>query len=773
VKRLTEGLHALIRRSLTDQSISNISRQQCFAAFLLAILTLGAFGRVSGNDFINYDDRAYVVRNPGVQGGLGFQELWWALTTTSCANWHPLTWISFQLDHALFGLHAWGYHVTNLVLHVANVLLLFLVLCRMTRATWPSALVAGLFAVHPLHVESVAWVAERKDVLSTLFWMLTLVAYVRYCERPLPARYMVLVLCFSAGLAAKSMLVTLPFVLLLLDYWPQRRLSDSVAWGEMLAVRAPHPDPPPQGRREKKRGRGIRFGSLLLEKAPLFVLSIASSAITLYAQKVDPGTATTAVSGAGIEADWLARAGYVAVSYVRYIGWSLWPRDLIPFHAYPRQPLPGWEAVGATLLLVAVSVAVIKARRRAPYLMVGWFWYLGTLVPVIGIVRVQGGHGMADRYTYVPAIGLFIMAAWGSAELAARWRLSRAVNALVVAGVAALLLAATWIQVGYWHDSKTLWHHTLDVDPENYLAHHDLGVVLARENAWDEAIKHFQQAARIDPSRDLPHVSLGDALAHQGKMDQAIDEYREGLRLNPNRADSHNLLGMALETRGNLRGAQEEYSEALLYNPALAEAHANLGMVLTRLGKFDDAEQHFRAAIQIEPQMASARHGLGLMQAVRGNLQEAVKSYGRAIDLQPRVSQYHRDLAHALAMRGQTDAARSTYQRSLRLAPDWPQAADREAWRLATDPSPENRNGPLAVHLAAEVCEVTGYAKASYLDTLAAACAEAGRFDEAQTIAAKALGLPSSGESAEWRKSVEERLRLYKANRPFRETSGK
>jgi tetratricopeptide (TPR) repeat protein len=406
-------------------------------------------------------------------------------------------------------------------------------------------------------------------------------------------------------------------------------------------------------------------------------------------------------------------------------------------------------------------------------LMIGWFWYLGTLAPVIGIIRVQGGHGTADRYSYVPLIGLFMMAAWGSAALAVRCRISGAVKALLVAGVGALLVACTWIQVGYWHDSKTLWRHTLEVDPENYLAHHDLGVVLAREEAWDAAIEHFQHAARIDPGRDLPHVSLGDAFAHKGMMDRAIDEYREGLSLNPNRAESHNLLGMALETRGDLQGARQQYSEALAQNPSLAEAHANLAMVLTRQGKLEDAEQHFRAAIQLEPQMASAHHGLGLVQALHGNLQKAAKSYGRAIDLQPRVSQYHRDLGHALVMLGQTDAARTAYQRSLRLASDWPQAADREAWRLATDPSPENRNGPLAVHLAAEVCEVTGYAKPRYLDILAAACAEAGRFDEAKTIAAKALSLPSSEESVEWRKSVEERLQLYKAHRPFRETRAK
>jgi protein O-mannosyl-transferase len=765
----------LIRSSASDQSINNLSgRQEWFAALLLAILTVTAFGRVCAHDFINYDDRAYVVRNPGVQGGLSLQGLWWALTTTSCANWHPLTWLSVQLDHALYGPHAWGYHVTNLAFHVANVLLLFLVLCRMTGATWPSALVAGLFAVHPLHVESVAWVAERKDVLSTLFWMLTLAAYVQYAERPGPARYVLVVLSFAAGLAAKSMLVTLPFVLLLLDYWPLRRLYLSSAWeGKASAAGPPHPDPPPQGGREKKRGNPIGVGWLLVEKAPLMALSVVSSAITLYAQQVDSGAARAAASAAGDEADWLTRVGYAAVSYIAYIARALWPRDLIPFHPFPRQVLPAWEVAGATLLLVAVSVLVVKARRRAPYLMVGWFWFVGTLVPVIGIIRVQGGHGMADRYTYVPLIGLFIMAAWGNADLADRWRASRAMKALVVAGVAALLVVCTWIQVGYWHDSKTLWRHTLEVDPENYLAHQDLGVVLAREEAWDAAIEHFQHAARIDPSRDLPHVSLGDAFAHKGMMDRAIDEYREGLSLNPNRAESHNLLGMALETRGDLQGALMQYSEALTRNPSLAEAHANLAMVLTRQGKLDDAEQHFRAAIQLEPQMASAHHGLGLVQALHGNLQEAVKSYRRAIDLHPRVSQYHRDLGHALVMLGQTDAARTAYQRSLRLASDWPQAADREAWRLATDPSAENRNGPLAVHLAAEVCEVTGYAKPRYLDTLAAACAEAGRFDEAETIAAKALGLPSSGENAEWRKSVEERLQLYKTHRPFRETRAK
>jgi tetratricopeptide (TPR) repeat protein len=432
---------------------------------------------------------------------------------------------------------------------------------------------------------------------------------------------------------------------------------------------------------------GVR--GLLVEKLPLLALSIASSAMTLYAQRVDMAPPTPSETSA--QAEWITRAGYAAISYVTYIVEAVWPRDLIPFHAYPNEPLPGWEVAGSALLLVIVSVIVIKARGRSPYLAVGWFWYLGTLLPVIGIVRVQGGHGMADRYTYVPLIGLFLMLAWGGADLAVRWRIPRIAQAVAVISIMALLMAGTWVQVGYWYDSKSLWRHTLNVDPDNYLAHYDLGVVLAREGGFDAAIEHFQHAARIDPARDLPHVSLGDAFAHKGMINDAVDQYLEGLHLNPNRADSYNLLGMALETRGDFQGAAEQYSTALRLNPSFADAHDNLAMVLTRQGKLDEAAQHFGAAIAINPQTASAHHGLGLVQALEGKLQEAVSSYDRAVQLQPRASQYHRDLAHALAALGRTDGARTAYQQSLRLAPGWPQAADREAWRLAISRAPGRR----------------------------------------------------------------------------------
>lgn len=622
--------------------------------FLVAA-TVVVFWQILGHEFINYDDSLYVTENKHVWAGPTRGGLVWAFTTFHHANWHPLTWLSHMLDCRLFGLDPMGHHLTSLLLHIANTLLLLVVLRRMTGSLWRSAFVAALFAIHPLHVESVAWVAERKDVLSTLFWMLTMWAYVRYTESPKLWRYLSVVLFFALGLMAKPMLVTLPFVLLLLDYWPLRRLASGTTEVD-------------------ERARPAR--RLIWEKTPLFALAAASGIVTYLAQQKGEAVSSLEAFPMGI------RVANAVVAYVTYIGKTVWPRGLAVFYPHPGDTLPAWQVLGAGLVLACISILAIRTARRRPYLAVGWLWYLGTLVPVIGLIQV-GMQAMSDRYTHVPLIGIFVVVAWGIPDLLGReerrtgrarerrkgkakdpspsgrapvapgLRFTHSLVLSILAGTAiAALMARAWVQAAYWHDSITLFQHALNVTADNVVAHNNLGVALSREGKSDEAIDHFSKVLEMDPDHADAHANLGVVLANQGNLEDAIAHYSKALQVKPDNAEAHTDLGVALARKGRMDEAIDHFSEALEIDPKHAGAHTNMGNALAYQGNFEDAIAHFSKALDIKPNNPEAHTNLGLTFQKQGKIDEAVHEFRKAIRIKPDLAPVHYYLASALLSRG-------------------------------------------------------------------------------------------------------------------------
>ena len=598
--------------------------QRLWICLLLALLTGLIYWQVQNHAFLDYDDGTYVTENPYIQTGFTMKSLAWALSATYASNWHPLTWISHLLDVQLFGLKPAGHHLVNLLFHIANTLLLFLVLSRMTRALWQSAFVAALFALHPLHVESVAWVAERKDVLSAFFWMLTLGAYAFYTERPGLRRYGAVLLFFVLGLMAKPMLVTLPFVFLLLDYWPLGRF-------------------PQLHSQEKKKVSGSlkSLRPLLLEKIPFFLLSAASSVITYVAQQ--RGGAVESFQSLPLS----ERLGNALVSYILYIGKMLWPQNLAVM--YPHYGMPSlWQAGGAFLLLLGITGLVIGRARLRPYLMVGWLWYLGTLVPVIGIVQV-GAQAMADRYTYLPLIGLFIMAAWGVSDLTVSWKYRKESLILLAGTVLSILMISTWFQLQHWKNSSALFENALQKTKNNAVAHSVLGIVLYKQGKVPEAVGHFQEAIRIDPAHSSSYNNLGLVLRNQGKIEEAIVYYQEAIRNNPRNTEALNNMGSALYALGRKQEAADYYIRVIHINPDHATAHYNLGNVFGSQGKITEAIAQFREAVRVKPDDAEAQNNLGYGLLLSGKPDEAIEPLRKALEIQPDSVLARRNLNEALA----------------------------------------------------------------------------------------------------------------------------
>ncbi len=557
----------------------------------LAITTIAVFWQVGNHEFISFDDNDYVTENRHVQEGITLKGVVWAFSEPHAHNWHPLTWLSHMLDCQLFGLKPGRHHLVNLFFHVTNTLLLFLILHRMTKGLWQSAFVAGLFALHPLHVESVAWVAERKDVLSTLFWMLTIGAYVYYEECPGYKRYLFVLVFFVLGLMSKPMLVTLPFVLLLLDYWPLKRLNLAKSGARTDAATTQ-----PASRAKKKRksqqqakkdtvqakgtveSRAVwqEIRVLLKEKIPFFVVTILFCFVTVYAQHrvVKPMELYPLAS----------RIANALISYVSYIGKMLWPVKLSVFYPYVGFALLSWQAVSAVLVLAGTTYMTIRTVRRFPYLIVGWLWYLGTLAPVIGLVQV-GLQSMADRYTYVPLIGIFIMIAWGVPDLLNRWRYRRIALATVAVGILLALIVITYVQIGFWRNNIALYEHAIRVTSENSWAQNNLGYALALQGKREEAIVRFQKAISINNPADA-HYNLGIMLASKGKLDEAINQFRESISISPGYAKAHNNLGNALLYQGKIDEAIASYREALRLNPDYTLAQENLKNALAVQKKF-------------------------------------------------------------------------------------------------------------------------------------------------------------------------------------------
>jgi len=512
------------------------------ALVIIVAVTVAVYWPVLHNGFINFDDDDYVTANMVVRQGVTLKGFIWAFSTFHAANWHPLTWLSHMLDVELYGLNPMGHHATSLLLHTANTILLFGILSRLTGFVGRSMMVALLFAIHPLHVESVAWVAERKDVLSTLFWLLTMWAYIEYARKPSLKRYLPVALFFSFGLMAKQMLVTLPIVLLLMDYWPLKRLfprQDDLAAGQV----------------------GIKV--ILAEKAPLICLSAAASLIILRAH---------ASAGALLQADeesLLLHSGNALLSYVKYIRNMFLPVDLALFYPFESSAVTPIKVAAAVALLIVVTVAVVAQRKVRPYLFFGWFWYLITLLPVIGFIRV-GGQALADRYTYIPLIGLFVIIVWGAAEIATTWRKGGPVVVGTAVIVVTILSVLTVTQIRYWQNSYDLFDHALAVVDRNWLAHNNMGIVLSQQNRNDEAVLHFEESVRLNPNGAIGFKNLGNAYQMAGRSSEAIEAFRQALRINPNDAECHYRLGYAYLLSGNSEFAYQEYLQLKHLNDAYA-----------------------------------------------------------------------------------------------------------------------------------------------------------------------------------------------------------
>lgn len=599
-------------------------RSDVLVWLFLIIATLTVYWQVLSHEFVNYDDPSYVSKNPHVQTGLTLEGIAWSFTSTRAGNWHPLTWLSHILDIEFYGLNPGGHHFTNVLFHIANTLLLFLIFRRMTGDLWRSAFVAALFALHPLHVESVAWVAERKDVLSTFFWMLTMWSYVRYVERPGGIRYLVVLLFFVLGLMAKPMLVTLPFVLLLLDYWPLCRFQ----FGQSV-----------NGGSKQKRALALR---VVWEKVPFFALAAASSVVTFLVQQSGGAVGSFAAYPLDV------RIANALISYVSYIGKLIWPYNLAVLYPHPRM-VSGWMAAGACFLLISISLLVIRALKRNPWVAVGWVWFIGTLVPVIGLVQI-GSQAMADRYTYVPLIGMSIIIAWGVPELVSRCAHRKAVLAAITAIFLSALMVATWCQVRYWANSITLFRRALEVTSNNYVAHSNLGIALFFRGKLDEATVHFHKALQINPSFFNAHTNLGIVLANRGKMAEAVSQFSKALQINPNSDEAHNNLGVALERRGKSAEAIKHYYEALRINPDFDEAHNNLGVALASQGKLDKAISHYSEALRINPRFAKVHNNLGIALIRKEKLEEAIAHFRKALRIKPDYANAHENLERALEL---------------------------------------------------------------------------------------------------------------------------
>jgi tetratricopeptide (TPR) repeat protein len=619
------------------------------------LVTFAAFWEVRHNEFISLDDNLYVTENPTVQAGITVQGVIWAFTTTTAGNWHPLTWLSHMLDCELFGLNSGGHHVTSLIFHLANTLLLFWVLKRAIGKLWESAFVAALFALHPLHVESVAWVAERKDVLSTFFWILTMGMYVHYVEQPRLDRYLFALLCFALGLMSKPMLITLPFVLLLLDYWPLGRFS----FGPLGARPFLH-----------EAGMGHPQGSsslrLVLEKVPFFAFSAAMSVLAVFAQR--SAGAVGSLEILPME----TRLANSVLSYARYMGKMVWPHDLAVLYPYPER-IPLGQVVMAVLLLLAVSLIVIRWAYSRPYLVIGWFWYLGTLVPVIGLVQI-GIQAMADRYTYVPFIGLFIMIAMGLPDILKQGRHRQIALTISAVLVLFFLCLLTRQQVSLWQNSITLFTHTLKVTGDNPLIHNNLGVNLMKQGKEKEAWAHYNQALKIKPKYADAQYNLGFLLARQGKDQEAMAQFVKTLRIKPSHAQAHHDLGVLLTRQGKIEEAIHHFEEAVRAKADYGEAYRDLGIVLVSQGREKEAVPYFSEALEINPNDYIAHNNLGAALSRQGRIGEAMAHYIQALKINPNSADAHYNLGSLLALQGGKDGeAMAHLNKALRINPRDPQ----------------------------------------------------------------------------------------------------
>ena len=587
-------------------------------AFTLGAATIAVFWDVTSHPFVNYDDNYYVTDCVQVQQGLTWASLAWAFKTTTTGNWIPLAWLTHILDYQVYGLNAGGHHFNSLLIHAVNSILLYLLLNRLTGALWRSALVAVLFAVHPLSVESVAWIAERKNILCTLFWILAIWAYSWYARSPVWKRYVVTLLIFGLGLLAKSMVVTMPFVLLLLDYWPLGRVRSDRGCSSERVSSAP-----------TATGWSARtMRRLVLEKVPFLVVAALDGIITLKAQR---GFETVSSISLAI------RVENALVSYFAYIEKALWPVKLAVLYPHPKSNLPGLEVGIAVAALACISVAVALVGRRVKYLGVGWMWFIGTLIPVIGIIQA-GSQSMADRYAYIPLIGIFIVIAWGLNDLVERYKRFR--DYVIVGAVCGIfcLVVVTRIQIGYWSSSIALWDHTALVTENNYIAYNNLGEALLTRGMTEEAAPWLYRSAQIEPDRASVQMNLGSLALSTGRVDDAVGHFKRAIELDSNSYDAYNKAGAALLRQGRLEESVPYFTMALNINPGYAPALANMGVVLDARGEFGESAGYFEGAIHsaLDPGLgAELRYMYGMILAKHGEMRKAADQFRGALKLKP------------------------------------------------------------------------------------------------------------------------------------------
>jgi len=767
--------------ALTFQRFSD-SKVAVYLCFLIAALTIICYWPVHSHQFVSFDDEHYLFDSGYVAKGLTWSGVTWALQTGYFSNWHPLTWLSYMLDSQIYGMSPGGFHVTNLLFHVTNSLLLFLLLKSMTQRLWPSALVAALFAWHPLHVESVAWVSERKDVLSTFFFLLTLFSYFRYVKeredsRAVPNRasryYLLSLVFFILALASKQMVVTLPCVLLLLDFWPLERISLMSSRKELASSAL----------------------TLVREKLPFFALAFAASVVAFAVQKA---------SGSVSSIDALPvrfRFANALFAYVAYVSNHFWPTNLAAVYPLSSQ-FSFMGVIAAALFLGAVTAFVVFRSRQDPFLFVGWLWFIGTLVPVIGLIQV-GAQARADRYMYIPAIGLSIAFVWGVDALCRHWPRRFHLLALpAIAGLAALVVC-TRVQVGYWHDSEKLFRHAIESVPGNYLGYNGLGKALEDMGRKDEAIRAWNEALHLNPDYPEAQYNLGTSLLAGGNVEQALPHLQTAVKGTPNNANAHENLGNAYLKLDRLAEATTQFASAAALAPDNAVFMQVLGMVLLKQSKWNEAATMLTEALKRDPKSADANRNLGIARINQGNRPAAIRLFSEAVRLEPRNSDIrfnlglallednqpaqaaeqfteclqlnptetrsHYRLAVALSQQHQIKGAIFHYREALRLTPDFPDAMNELARLLACAPEADLREGAEAVRLAEKASAMTNNQQAHMLTTLAAAYAEVGRFQDAIATAQKARDLAASNGQNALASKAGELLVLCHSGRPLRE----
>lgn len=652
----------MTQQSHDDSSRSHIWWKALIACLLIIASTLFVYWKVGSYEFTNFDDHFYVTGNKHVQQGLTLDNLKWAFSVskgTDKSYWHPLTWLSHMADCEMFGLNAGAHHLVSLFIHIANALLLFAVLGLMTGAPWKSAFVAALFALHPLNVDSVAWIAERKNVLSTFFCMFTILAYIYYAKRPSLSRYLLVTTAFIASLLSKPMLVTLPAALLLLDYWPLYRIQTNRLriYGEKNSGYVPV--------------RKLPLSRIILEKIPLVAISCIVTLLSVISMHNNELFVTKQIAPFGL------RVENAIVSYVEYIGKIFWPHPLAVYYPFPES-IPVWQVIGALFLLAVITIIAIAAARKLPYLIVGWLWFIGTLVPVIGIV--QGGlwPAMADRWAYVPAIGIFIMVSWGMGSIIHRWLRLRIV--IVVIALAALL-ACTFVakkQTTYWKNSITLFSHALAVTRDNYLSEYNLGQALSEKGMDDAAMPHYYKSLQFNPNNLGTYIDLGIALAKKGRTDESIKYFRMALIIRSkdvvNKTKAHINLGIALQQKGRTDEAMSQYHKALTLEPDNFAAHFNLGNALMEKGLFKKAADQYRMAIKIKPEEEKAYKNLGQAFFKQGRLEEAAHQFNKALKINPKDPEVYNGLGATFIGRQNMGRAETCFKNALKINPGYADA---------------------------------------------------------------------------------------------------